>query len=102
MFQRLLIRRDKPNRVDRDSRSQPGPAVLVRRRLQRRGSGAGEADAERWSLLCFAFCKDSFAIVGTFRVRKILYHSRGAEFLFGRDVLGIYQDDRSFARTWST
>jgi len=47
MFQRLLIRRDKPNCVDRDSRSQSGRAVLVRRRLQRSGSGAGEADAER-------------------------------------------------------
>jgi hypothetical protein len=66
MFQRLLIRRDKPNCVDRDSRSQRGPAVLVRGRLQRRGFGAGEADAERRSLLCFAFCKDSFAILGAF------------------------------------
>ena len=97
MFQRLLIRRDKPNCVDRDSRSQPGVAVLVRWRLQRCGSGAGEADAERRSLLCFAFRKDSFAIVGTFRVGEILYHSCGAEFLFGRDLFGVYQNDRGFA-----
>jgi hypothetical protein len=32
-FSVLLIRRDKPRCVDRDSRSQPGSAVLVRGRL---------------------------------------------------------------------
>src|SRR4051794_38211172 len=98
-FQRLLIRREKAPRVYCDDNCQPRPAILVRWRLQRLSSRAGEADAERRSLLCFAFCNDSFAIVSTFRVRKIFYRSRGAEFLFGRDVSGLYQDDRSFTRT---
>ena len=47
MFQRLLIRRDKPSCVDRDYRPHRRATILIRWRLQRRGSGAGEADAER-------------------------------------------------------
>ena len=46
-FQRLLIRREKSRRVDRGDNCQSGAAILIRWRLQRRGSGAGEADAER-------------------------------------------------------
>lgn len=99
LFQRLFIRREKTRRVHRGDNFHLRATILVRWRLQRRGSGAGKADAERRSLLCFAFCKNSFAIVGTFRIGKVLYHSRGTEFLFGRDVSGLYQDDRDFART---
>src|SRR5439155_5027944 len=100
-FWRYLFRSEKAGRVDLHGVSQPGSAVLVRRRLQRPGSRAGQRDAERRPIFCFAFCKDSFAIIGTFRVGKILCHPCGAEFLFGRDVFGVYQNDRSFARTWS-
>src|ERR1700749_1746352 len=39
-------------------------AIVARWRLQRRGFGAGEQNADRRSLLCFSFCKDSPAIIG--------------------------------------
>ena len=55
-------------------------------------------------LFGFACRKNPSPIFGTLRVRQI-FHSPFAglaEFLLGRNVSGIHQNDRGFARAWST
>jgi len=66
MFRCLLIRREEIGPWGCDDDPWSHTADLFGWRLQRLDSRAGQTDAARWPLFCFAFRKDPAAIVGAF------------------------------------